>query len=165
MTQQTVLGKLKAMGLSLPEVAAAVGSYVPAVRSGSIVFVSGQLPSRAGKLQYTGTLGRNCTVEGGQQAARLCALNALAAAAQAAGGMENIARILRLAVFVNSTADFTEQAKVANGASELMQALFGESGRHARLAVGVASLPLDAAVEVELWVECAAVGSASETVI
>lgn len=156
MTQKEILDKLQGMGLSLPEVAKAVGSYVPAVRSGSLVFVSGQLPSRDGKVQYTGTLGRNVTIEGGQQAARMCALNALAAAAQAAGGVEKIARIVRLAVFVSSTSEFTEQAKIANGASELMQALFGEAGRHVRLAVGVASLPLDATVEVELWVECEA---------
>jgi enamine deaminase RidA (YjgF/YER057c/UK114 family) len=153
---QKVLQKLAGMGLSLPEVAKAVGSYVPAVRCGSLVFVSGQLPSREGKVQYTGTLGRNVTIEGGQQAARVCALNALAAAAQAAGGIEKITRIVRLAVFVSSTQEFTEQAKVANGASDLMQALFGESGRHARISVGVASLPLDAVVEVELWVECEA---------
>jgi enamine deaminase RidA (YjgF/YER057c/UK114 family) len=154
MTKKELTEKLAGMGLTLPEVAKAVGSYVPAVRSGSLVFVSGQLPSRDGKLRYTGMLGDNVTIEGGQQAAKLCALNALAALADAAGGIENITRIVRLAVFVSSTPGFTDQPKVANGASDLMQALFGESGRHARVAVGVSALPLDAAVEVELWAEC-----------
>ncbi len=156
MNQNQIIEKLQQMGLSLPEVAQAVGSYVPAVRSGSLVFVSGQLPSRDGRIQYTGRLGDNVTLEGGHQAARLCALNALAAAAQAAGGLQNIARIVRLAVFVNSAPGFAEQAKVANGASDLLRALFEDAGRHARVAVGVSALPLDAAVEVELWVECRA---------
>jgi enamine deaminase RidA (YjgF/YER057c/UK114 family) len=156
MNQQQIVERLKQMGLSLPEVAPAVGSYVPAVRCGPLVFVSGQLPSRDGKVQYAGTLGENVTLEGGQQAARICALNALAAAAQAAGGLQNIARIVRLAVFVNSAPGFTEQAKVANGASDLLRTLFDDAGRHARVAVGVSALPLDAAVEVELWAECVA---------
>jgi enamine deaminase RidA (YjgF/YER057c/UK114 family) len=156
MNQQQIVERLKQMGLSLPEVAPAVGSYVPAVRCGPLVFVSGQLPSRDGKVQYAGTLGENVTLEGGQQAARICALNALAAAAQAAGGLQNIARIVRLAVFVNSAPGFTEQAKVANGASDLLRTLFEDAGRHARVAVGVSALPLDAAVEVELWAECVA---------
>lgn len=156
MTKQEMTEKLAGMGLSLPEVAKAVGSYVPAVRSGSLVFVSGQLPSRDGRVQYTGMLGDNVTVEGGQQAAKLCALNALAALADAAGGIENVTRIVRLAVFVSCIPGFADQPKVANGASDLMQALFGENGRHARVAVGVSALPLDAAVEVELWAECRA---------
>ncbi len=149
-----MISKLAAMGLSLPQAPKPVGAYVPAIRSGSMVFVSGQLPSRDGRVQHTGTLGDNVTVETGQHAARLCVLNALAAAAQAAGGIENIVRIVRLAVFVASTPQFADQAKVANGASELLQGLFGETGRHVRVAVGVASLPLDAAVEVEMWAEC-----------
>jgi enamine deaminase RidA (YjgF/YER057c/UK114 family) len=156
MTKQEMIEKLAGMGLSLPEVAKAVGSYVPAVRSGTLVFVSGQLPIRDGRVQYTGVLGDRVTVETGQQAARLCALNAVAALAEGAGGIENIVRIVRLAVFVNSAREFTDHAKVANGASDLMQALLGENGRHARVAVGVAALPLDAAVEVEVWAECRA---------
>ncbi len=153
MTRQEIVQKLTAMGLSLPEVAKAVGSYVPAVRSGSLIFVSGQLPSREGKILFSGKLGADVSLADGQQAARLCALNALAAAAGAAGGIEQIVRIVRLAVFVSSTPEFTDQPKVANGASDLMQALFGEAGRHVRLAVGAPSLPLNAAVEVELWAE------------
>jgi enamine deaminase RidA (YjgF/YER057c/UK114 family) len=154
MTKKELTDKLAGMGLTLPEVAKAVGSYVPAVRTGSLVLVSGQLPIRDGKLRYTGMLGENVTIEGGQQAAKLCALNALAALADVGGGIENVTRIVRLAVFVNSTPGFTDQPKVANGASDLLQALFGENGRHARVAVGVSALPLDAAVEVELWAEC-----------
>lgn len=156
MTSQQVADRLKAMGCSLPEVARAVGSYVPAVRTGSLVFVSGQLPSRDGKVQYTGKLGRDLSIESAQEAARLCVLNALAAAAQAAGGIENLSRIVRLGVFVNSTADFTDQAKVANGASDLLRSVFGEAGLHARAAVGVAALPLNAAVEIEMLAECRA---------
>jgi len=154
MNQNRIVEKLQQMGLSLPEVTTAVGSYVPAVRSGSLVYVSGQLPSREGRIQYTGRLGENVTLEGGRQAARLCVLNALAAAAEVAGGLPNIARVVRLAVFVNSAPGFSEQARVANGASDLLRALFEDAGRHARIAVGVSALPLDAAVEVELWAEC-----------
>lgn len=156
MTSQQVADRLKTMGYSLPEVARAVGSYVPAVRTGSLVFVSGQLPSRDGKVQYIGKLGRDLSIESAQEAARLCVLNALAAAAQAAGGVENLSRIVRLGVFVNSTADFTDQAKVANGASDLLRSVFGEAGLHARAAVGVAALPLNAAVEIEMLAECRA---------
>lgn len=156
MTKHEMIEKLAGMGLRLPEVAGAVGSYVPAVRSGSLVFVSGQLPIQDGRVRYTGTLGDRVSVETGQQAAKICALNALAALAEGAGGIENIVRIVRLAVFVNSTREFADHAKVANGASDFLQALFGENGRHARVAVGVAALPLDAAVEVELWAECRA---------
>jgi len=156
MTKEQIETKLETMGYSLPEVARAVGSYVPAVRAGALVFVSGQLPMREGKVQVTGKLGRGVSLEAAQEAARICVLNALAAAGQAAGGVERILRIVRLGVFVNSTESFTEQAKVANGASDLLQAVFGDAGRHARVAVGVAALPLDAAVEIELWAECAA---------
>ncbi len=154
MTPQQVTDKLKAMGYSLPDVPQAVGSYVPALRSGSMVYVSGQLPVRDGKVQVTGKLGRDVSLEAAQEAARIAALNGLAAAGQAAGGIDNIARIVRLAVFVNSMPGFADQAKVANGASDLLQAVFGEAGRHVRVAVGVAALPLDAAVEIELWAEC-----------
>lgn len=154
MTHQQLVDRLKEMGYSLPEVAKAVGSYVPAIRSGTMIYVSGQLPMREGKVQVTGRLGQDVSLETAQEAARICALNGLAAAAQAAGGIEKIARVVRLGVFVNSTPDFTEQAKVANGASDLLQTLLGEAGRHARAAVGVAALPLNAAVEIELWAEC-----------
>jgi enamine deaminase RidA (YjgF/YER057c/UK114 family) len=156
MTHQQLADKLKEMGYSLPEVARAVGSYVPAVRSGSMVCVSGQLPMREGTLQVAGKLGQDVTLEAAQEGARICVLNGLAAAAQAAGGIEKIARIVRLAVFVNSTPEFTDQAKVANGASDQLQAVFGEAGRHARAAVGVVALPLNAAVEIEMWAQCQA---------
>ncbi len=155
MTTKDITEKLDQMGLRLPEPAAAVGAYVPAVVTGSLVFVSGQLPLQAGQLRHTGKLGADVSLEAGQDAARICALNGLAAAAHAAGGLDRIQRIVRLGVFVNSAPDFTDQAKVANGASELLVALFGEPGRHARAAVGVAALPLDAAVEIELLAEIA----------
>ena len=146
--------KLQAMGYPLSEPAKAVGSYVPALRCGNLVLVSGQLPIRDGKLVYTGKVGQEVSLEDAQEACRLAVLNALAAAGQAAGSVDRLGRICRLAVFVNSAAGFTDQAKVANGASELLEAVFGEAGRHVRVAVGVAELPLNAAVELELWAEC-----------
>lgn len=154
MTLKQISDKLTTMGYRLPEVTAPVGSYVPSVRSGTTVYVSGQLPMQQGKLMVAGRLGEDVTVDAAQEGARICALNCLAAAAQAAGGIENISRVLRVAVFVNSTPGFTEQAKVANGASDLLQTLFGEAGRHVRAAVGVAALPLNAAVEIEMLAEC-----------
>lgn len=154
MTQQQIVDKLKTMGYCLPETVKAVGSYVPATRCGSMVYVSGQLPLREGKVQVTGKLGADVPLEAAQEAARICVLNGLAAAAQAAGGIDRIARIVRLGVFVNCTPEYTEQAKVANGASDLLQAVLGEAGRHVRAAVGVAALPLNAAVEIELLAEC-----------
>lgn len=147
--------RLAQLGLTLPPVVKPVGSYVPAVLTGRWVFVSGQIPFRDGKLTCTGKVGLDVTLEAAQQAARLCGLNALAIAADAAGGIDRIARILRLAVFVNSAAGFTDQPKVGNGASDLMVEIFGDSGRHARAAVGAAELPLNAAVEVELMAEVA----------
>lgn len=145
--------RLKELNLSLPPVVKPVGSYVPAVRSGALVFVSGQIPFEAGKLTCTGKVGRDVTLEQAAAAAKLCGLNALAIAAEASGGIDRIARIVRLAVFVNSAAGFTDQPKVANGASDLMVEVFGEAGRHARAAVGAAELPLNAAVEVEMVAE------------
>lgn len=147
----TVSERLREMGWTLPEVAVPVGAYVPAIRTGNYVFTSGQLPVAGGSLSYTGKVGRDISAEEGYQAARLCALNALAAAASAAGGADKIARVIKLTGFINSAADFTEQAKVLNGASDLLGKLF-DSG-HARSAVGVYALPLDAAVEVEMIAE------------
>lgn len=145
--------RLKELGLSLPPVVKPVGSYLPAVKSGRLIFVSGQIPFEAGKLVCTGKVGKDVTLEQAAGAAKLCGLNALAIAADAAGGIDQVERIIRLAVFVNSAAGFTDQPKVANGASDLMVAVFGDNGRHARAAVGAAELPLNAAVEVELIAE------------
>ena len=144
--------RLAELGLKLPPVATPVGAYVPALRVGGLVFVSGQLPMADGALQATGKVGADLGISDGLAAARQAALNALAAAADAAGGLDKISRIVQVRVFVNSAPGFTEQAKVANGASNLLGDLFGDAGQHVRAAVGVAELPLDSPVEVELLV-------------
>jgi enamine deaminase RidA (YjgF/YER057c/UK114 family) len=146
--------KLADLGLTLPEPAAPVASYVPAVESGGMLHISGQLPFENGALM-TGRLGADCDLEYGQEAAQRCALMLVAQMKAALGGLDRVARIVKLGVFVNSTAGFTDQPKVANGASDLMVALFGDAGKHARSAVGVSVLPLGAAVEVDAIVEIA----------
>ena len=145
--------RLLELGLSVPEAAAPVAVYVPVVRTGHYVYTSGQLPWREGKLITTGKVGGEVTAEEAAECARECALNALAVVRAEVGELSNVERIVKVVVFVASTPDFTGQAGVANGASELFGAAFGEVGRHARSAVGVAVLPLDAPVEVELVVE------------
>lgn len=149
----TVLERLAELGLTLPEVAVPAGDYVPAVRTGSLVFSSGQVPMVSGQVQFLDKLGENVTVEEGQQAARLCALNALAAVQAEIGSLERVRRVVKVVGFVASAPDFTEQPQVMNGASELLGALFGPAGKHARSAVGVAALPFGTSVEVELVVE------------
>ena len=145
--------RLADLGLSIPEVATPVAAYVPAVRSGSHVFTSGQLPMREGQLMLTGKVGGEVTPEEAVECARQCALNALAAVRAEVGDLGAVKRIVKGVVFVASTPDFTGQPLVANGVSELLGEVFGEAGRHARSAVGVAVLPLDSPVEVELVVE------------
>ena len=147
------LEKLEAMGLSLPPVAQPVGAYVPAVRVDQQVVTSGQLPMRDGQLISSGKIPRDVSVEQGQEAARVAVLNALAAAASVGGGLDSITRIVRLNVFVNSAAGFTDQPKIANGASDLLVEILGDIGRHTRAAVGVAELPLNASVELDLIVQ------------
>ena len=142
--------RLASLGLTLPPLAAPVGSYVPALKVGADVYTSGQLPMREGRLTCTGKVGSEVTLDDAAAAAELAALNAVAAVAWAAGGIDRIERIVRLCVFVNSAAAFTDQPKVANGASNLLAKIFDHAGKHARSAVGVAELPLDAAVELEL---------------
>jgi enamine deaminase RidA (YjgF/YER057c/UK114 family) len=144
--------RLAELGLSVPDVAKPVASYIPAVRSGNHVFTSGQLPMRSGELLTTGKVGGEVSVEQAVECAQQCALNAIAAV-RAEVPLEQIIRIVKLVVFVASTPDFTGQPGVANGASELVGQVFGEAGRHARSAVGVSVLPLDAPVEVEMIVE------------
>ena len=134
----------------MPPAPAPVGSYVPFVRIGDLVFTSGQLPVQEGKLTGQGKVGSALTTEQGAEAARVAVLNALSQVAAAAGGLSNVKRIVRLRLFVNSAAGFTDQAKVANGASDLLVAVFGDAGRHARAAVGVNELPLDSPVELEV---------------
>ncbi|SDS71404.1 Enamine deaminase RidA, house cleaning of reactive enamine intermediates, YjgF/YER057c/UK114 family [Nocardioides scoriae] len=145
--------RLSELGLSVPEVAAPVAAYVPAVRSGSQVFTSGQLPMRQGQLLLTGKVGGEVSLEEAVDCARQCALNALAAVRAEVGDLSAVVRVVKVVVFVASTADFTAQPQVANGVSELLGQVFGDTGRHARSAVGVSVLPLDAPVEVELLVE------------
>ena len=145
--------RLAALGLTLPPVTAPVAAYVPAVRTGAYVYVSGQLPVVEGKLPATGKVGDAVSVQDAAGMARTCALNALAAAAATAGGLDAIARIVKVTGFVASAPGFNAQPLVVNGASELLIEVFGEAGRHARSAVGVAELPLDAPVEVELIAE------------
>lgn len=146
----TVAARLRERGITLPPPAAPAADYVPFVVSGSLVFIAGQLPMRDGAVAVTGKLGADVSLEDGQGAARLCGLNLLAQAAAAADGdLDRIARCVKLGGFVNATPDFVDHPKVLNGASGLMSEVLGESGRHARFAMGAASLPFDAAVEVD----------------
>ena len=147
--------RLAELGLTLPPVAAPQAAYVPAIRTGSYVYVSGQLPIVDGKLQAFGKVGDRVSAEEAAVLARLCALNGLAAAASVAGGLDAITRIVKVTGFVASVPSFTGQPAVINGASELLIEVFGEAGRHARSAVGLAVLPLDSPVEVELIAEVA----------
>ncbi|GJM26172.1 MAG: LysR family transcriptional regulator [Phycisphaerae bacterium] len=147
--------KLTEMNLSLPNVAQPVGMYVPATIVGNLAYTSGQIPIKAGDVLFQGKVGDTVSLEDAQNAAQVCALNALAAIASISGGIDKISRIIRLCVFVASTPDFTDQPKVANAASELCGALFGEAGKHVRSAVGVASLPLNVSVELEMIAELA----------
>ena len=139
--------RLEELGITLPQAAAPVAAYVPTVLANGLLHVSGQLPFRDGQV-VTGRLGDDVDIRQGQEAARLCGLMLLAQV-QAAVGLDRVERVVKLGVFINSAATFTQQPEVANGASELMQAVFGESGRHARAAVGVPALPRGAAVEVD----------------
>lgn len=145
--------RLAELGLAVPEVAKPVAVYLPAVRTGNYIFTSGQLPMRDGQLIATGKVGAEITPEQAVECARQCALNAIAAVRAEIGDLSKIKRIVKVVAFVASAPDFTGQPGVANGASELFGEVFGEIGRHARSAVGVSVLPLDAPVEVELLVE------------
>ena len=145
-----VLDKLAALGITLPEAPKAVANYLPAVLCGDTVIVSGQLPLKEGKLTCVGKLGADVSIDDGYAAARQCAINALAALNGVIGGdWDRVAQVVRLGGFVASASGFTDQPKVVNGASDFMVEVFGDKGRHARAAVGVAELPLGAAVEVE----------------
>ncbi|MGI9492091.1 MAG: RidA family protein [Geminicoccaceae bacterium] len=148
--------RLAAMGLDLPNAAAPAANYVPFTISGKQVLVSGQLPMREGKVAYTGRLGDKASLEDGDAAAALCALNLLAQAKNACDGdLSKLARCLKLGGFVACTPDFTDHPKVVNGASNLIAEAMGDAGQHARFAVGVASLPFGATVEVEAIFELA----------
>ena len=146
--------RLRELSIELPQPSKPGANYVPWARSGQLVFLTGQLSQWNGERRFIGKLGREFGVEEGQAAARLCALNLIAHARDAAGGdLDRVARIVRIAGFVNSTPDFVQQSQVVNGASDLFVDVFGDAGRHARMAVGVAALPYDVAVEVEAVLE------------
>jgi enamine deaminase RidA (YjgF/YER057c/UK114 family) len=145
--------RVQELGLSIPEVPKPVAAYVPAVRTGNYVYTSGQLPMRDGQLIATGKVGREVSAEEGTALAQQCALNAIAAVKSIVGDLSSVVRVVKVVAFVSSTPDFTGQPGVANGASELIGKVFGDAGQHARSAVGVPVLPLDAPVEVEMVVE------------
>jgi enamine deaminase RidA (YjgF/YER057c/UK114 family) len=145
--------RLAGLGLQIPQVAAPVAAYVPAVRTGSYVYTSGQLPLRDGELIHAGKVGADVSPEEAYDCARQCALNALAAIRSQVGDLSAITRVVKLVGFVSSVPAFTAQPQVVNGASELLGQIFGDVGQHARSAIGVAVLPMDAPVEVELVVE------------
>lgn len=148
----SVAARLQELGLTLPEPPAPVGAYVPVVEAAGLWFVSGQLPMEKGALVAAGKVGADLDIADAQDAARLAVLNGLGVLRQALGDLQRVTQVVRLEVFVNSAPGFTDQAMVANGASNLLQDVFGPRGRHARLAVGVAELPLNAAVELALVV-------------
>lgn len=141
--------RLKELGIALPAAAAPAANYVPFVATGNLVFVSGQLPFENGQLRHKGIVGAGVSVEDAQAAARLCALNLIAQVRTAVGDLDMVARVIKLGGFVASAPNFTDQSKVVNGASDLMVEVFGDLGRHARAAVGVAALPLGVSVEID----------------
>ena len=150
-----VADRLAELGLELPPLTKPVAAYVPAVVTGNLVFTAGQLPFVSGTLAATGKFGDTLGADDGQALARTCVLNALAAAESVIGSLDRVTRVVKVVAFVASTPDFTGQPGVANGASELLGQIFGDAGQHARSAVGVPVLPLDAPVEVELILEFA----------
>ncbi|MFH1194591.1 MAG: RidA family protein [bacterium] len=145
--------KLKELGIVIPEPPKPLAVYIPAIRDDKYVFTAGQIPLKNGQLIYKGRVGKDLTLETGMKAAELCALNCLAAIKSVVENLDQIERFLKVTVFVNSADGFTDQPKVANGASELLGKIFGDNGRHVRSAVGVSELPIDSAVEVEMIVK------------
>ena len=145
--------KIKELGYTLPEIANPLAAYIPAIRAGEFVYTSGQVPLVGGELKYAGKVGTDLTLEEGQKAAIICSLNALSAIKGVVGDLNKIEQIIKLTVFVNSANGFTDQPKVANGASELLGNIFGDAGIHTRSAVGVSELPINSAVEIEMIVK------------
>ena len=149
----TIESRLKELGVTLPSPPVPVASYVPCTVTGNLVFVSGQIPIADGAIKYIGKLGVDVPLETGQAAAQLCAINVLAQLKSAIGDLDRVVRCVKLGVFVNAAPDYTQQPEVANGASDLIAAVFGDAGKHARAAVGVGSLPRGVAVEGAAGVE------------
>ncbi len=149
----SIAKKLKDLGITLPEPPRPVATYDPSVRTGNLLFISGQLPLVEGRLQKVGKVGTQFSIEEAQEAARRATLNGLAVAQHALGSLDKVSRVVRVTVYVASTSGFTDQPRVANGASELLISIFGDAGRHARVALGAFELPLGAPVEIELILE------------
>ena len=145
--------KIKKLGFEIPETPQPLAAYTPALQVGDMVYTSGQVPIENGELKYAGKIGFDLTVEEGQKAAEICALNGLSAIKGVIKDLDKIEKIIKVTVFVNSADGFTDQPKVANGASELLGNIFGDAGRHVRSAVGVNELPIDSAVEIEMIVK------------
>ena len=145
--------KIKELGFELPEAPNPLAAYIPALQIGDLVYTAGQIPMIKGELKYKGKIGQNLNIEEGRKAAEVCALNCLSVIKSVIGDLDKIERVVKLVVYVNSADVFTEQPKVANGASELIGKIFGEAGKHVRSAVGVNELPIDSAVEIEMIVK------------
>jgi len=145
--------KIKQMGITIPEAARPLAAYIPALQVGNLVMTSGQVPIAGGTIKFLGKVGKDLTEEEGKKAAKLCAINCLSAIKSVIGNLDNIKRMIKLTVFVNSAEGFTAQPKVANGASEFIVEIFGDAGKHVRSAVGVSELPLNSTVEIEMIVE------------
>lgn len=144
--------KLASLGITLPDAPIPAGNYIPAVKTGNLLFISGQIPLQDGKVAYTGKVSDD-NLETAQESAKVCAINILAQIKRELGSLDKVSRIVRLSGFVNSTPEFTAQPKVINPASDLMAEVFGEKGKHSRIAVGVASLPLGSMTEIDAIVE------------
>ncbi len=147
--------RLKDLGISIPNAPKPAGSYVPVVLTGKLAFVSGQIPIKDGQVVYQGKVGDTQSIDDAQEAAKLCVINGLAQIEAYCGTLDNLEKIIKISGFVNSTKDFTEHPKVINAASDLLMKIFGEKGRHSRIAIGVSSLPLNATVEIDMVVEIA----------
>lgn len=145
--------KLLSLGITLPSPPAPAGSYVAVVISGNLAFVAGQIPLESGQVKFQGKVGKDISVEAGQQAARLCAINALAQLKATLGSLDRVKHVVKITGFVNCEPSFSDQPRVINGASDFLVQVFGDNGKHARAAIGVSSLPLQSAVEVEFIVE------------
>ncbi len=145
--------KLAKLNISLPIPPKPAGSYIPVVKTGNLIFVSGQIPMKDGKVQVTGKVPTKTSIEEAQSAAKVCILNALTQIKAELGSLDRVSKIVRVSGFVNSSPDFTEQPKVINAASDLLFEIFGDKGKHSRIAVGVASLPLDSSVEIDVIAE------------
>ncbi|HHX51630.1 MAG TPA: RidA family protein [Clostridia bacterium] len=145
--------KIKELGVTVPEAPKPVAVYVPGVQAGNLIYTAGQIPLAGGELKFKGKVGKDLTTEEGYEAARICALNCLGVVKSMLGSLDKIERIVKVTGFVNSAPGFTGQPKVIDGASELLGEIFSEQGRHARSAVGVAELPVNAAVEVEIIIQ------------